>query len=59
MAASTNDFGNGGLGRPLAWSAGLHVAASAFVLLWATYITGIRGQGWAAAEAATPWGQPW
>ena len=46
MAASVNDFGNGGLGRPLAWSAGLHLAVSTFVLLWATYITGIRGQGW-------------
>ena len=44
--ASTSELEPGGLGRPLAWSAGLHVAFSAFVLLWATYITGIRGQGW-------------
>jgi len=44
--ASTSELQPGGLGRPLAWSAGLHVAFSAFVLLWATYITGIHGQGW-------------
>ncbi len=44
--ASTSELEPGGLGRPLAWSAGLHVAFSAFILLWATYITGIRGQGW-------------
>ena len=37
---------HGGLGRPLAWSAGLHVAFSVFVMLWATFVTGIRGQGW-------------
>jgi periplasmic protein TonB len=44
--AATNDFGSDGLRRPLAWSAGLHVAFSAFIVLWATYITGIRSQGW-------------
>ncbi|HVM91954.1 MAG TPA: energy transducer TonB [Terriglobales bacterium] len=44
--AGTSELERGGLGRPLAWSAGLHVGFSAFVLLWATYITGIRGQGW-------------
>lgn len=44
--ASTSELENGGLGRPLAWSAGLHVGFTAFILLWATYITGIRGQGW-------------
>src|ERR1039457_7016820 len=44
--AATNDFGSDGLRRPLAWSAGLHVAFSVFIVLWATYITGIRGQGW-------------
>ncbi len=44
--AATNDFENDGLRRPLAWSAGLHVAFTVFVVLWATYITGIRGQGW-------------
>jgi protein TonB len=45
MAASSS-LEQGSLGRPLAWSVGLHVGLSAFVLLWATYITGIRGQGW-------------
>jgi protein TonB len=44
--ASTNELETGGLGRPLAWSAGLHVGFTAFLILWATYITGIRGQGW-------------
>jgi len=44
--ASIDEVQHDGLGRPLAWSAGLHVAFSAFVLLWATYITGIRGQSW-------------
>jgi periplasmic protein TonB len=44
--ASTSELENGGLGRPLAWSAGLHVGFAAFLILWATYITGIRGQGW-------------
>ncbi len=44
--ASTSELERGGLSRPLAWSAGLHVGATAFILLWATYITGIRGQGW-------------
>ena len=29
-----------GLGRPLAWSAGLHVAFSVFVVLYAVYIDG-------------------
>ncbi|HTR24190.1 MAG TPA: TonB family protein [Terriglobales bacterium] len=44
--ANISELERGALGRPLAWSAGLHVGFSAFVLLWATYITGIRGQGW-------------
>src|ERR1035438_7790175 len=44
--ATINDLEDDGLRRPLAWSAGLHVAFSVFVVLWATYITGIRGQGW-------------
>src|ERR1017187_2757770 len=47
MAASTDLYSERGeLTRPLAWSAGLHVAFTAFIVLWATYITGIRGQGW-------------
>ncbi len=34
------------LRRPLAWSFGLHVAFAAFVVLYAMFIQGIRGQGW-------------
>lgn len=44
--ASTSELEPAGLSRPLVWSAGLHLGFSAFILLWATYITGIRGQGW-------------
>jgi protein TonB len=44
--ASTSELDKGGLSRPLAWSAGLHVGFATFLILWATYITGIRGQGW-------------
>jgi protein TonB len=48
MAAATNDLASGSLGRPLAWSAGLHLAFTAFVILYATFIPGFRGQGWGA-----------
>jgi protein TonB len=49
MAASaSNDLEQRGLLRPLAWSAGLHLAFSAFVVVYATYVTGFRGQGWGA-----------
>ncbi|MFZ3341839.1 MAG: TonB family protein [Terriglobales bacterium] len=41
-----NDLLQGRLKRPLAWSAGLHVGFAVFVVLWATFITGIRGTGW-------------
>ncbi len=34
------------LRRPLAWSFGLHVAFTAFVILYATFIQGFRGSGW-------------
>lgn len=34
------------LRRPLAWSFGLHVAFAAFVLLYATFVHGFRGEGW-------------
>jgi protein TonB len=34
------------LRRPLAWSLGLHLAFATFVLLYATFIQGLRGQGW-------------
>jgi periplasmic protein TonB len=48
MAATTNDLASNSLGRPLAWSAGLHVAFTVFVILYATFIPGFRGQGWGA-----------
>ena len=35
-----------GLSRPLAWSLGLHVGFAAFVVLYAMFIAGIRGEGW-------------
>jgi hypothetical protein len=40
------DLVQGRLRRPLAWSAGLHVGFAVFLVLWATFVTGIRGQGW-------------
>ncbi len=47
MAAISNIYSeHAGLGRPFAWSVGLHVAFAAFVILYATYIQGFRGEGW-------------
>src|ERR1035438_4128735 len=49
MAAITNfDIysEHGQLRRPLAWSFGLHLAFAAFVVLYATFIHGFRGDGW-------------
>ncbi len=37
---------HGQLGRPLAWSFGLHLAFAAFVVLYATFIHSFRGEGW-------------
>ncbi len=37
---------HGQLGRPLAWSFGLHVGFAVFVVLYATFIHGFRGEGW-------------
>ena len=34
------------LRRPLAWSFGLHVAFAVFVVLYATFVHGFRGEGW-------------
>ncbi|HUB03072.1 MAG TPA: TonB family protein [Terriglobales bacterium] len=48
MAASANDLEHGGLGRPILWSAGLHLAFSVFVVFYSTYLGGFRGQGWGA-----------
>jgi protein TonB len=47
MAASANIYAeHAGLGRPMVWSIGLHLAFAAFVILYATYIQGFRGEGW-------------
>jgi protein TonB len=35
-------------GRALAWSAGLHVAITAFLLIFSAYLSGRSGQGWGA-----------
>jgi len=35
-----------GLHRPLAWSLGLHLGFAAFVVLYAMFIHGVRGEGW-------------
>ncbi len=37
-----------GLGRPLAWSAGLHVAFTGFVILFGVFLSGQRGNPWGA-----------
>jgi periplasmic protein TonB len=36
------------LGRPLAWSVGLHVGFTVVVMLYTIFIHGIRGSGWGA-----------
>jgi len=46
MASADIYSEHAGLGRPLAWSAGLHVAFAVFVVLYAVFIPGFRGQGW-------------
>jgi periplasmic protein TonB len=48
MASGDIYFEHAGLSRPLAWSAGLHVALTVFVLLYATFVHGFRGEGWGA-----------
>lgn len=35
-----------GLTRPLAWSVGAHLAFTLFVVLYATFVHGFRGEGW-------------
>jgi len=44
--ATISDLEGGGLGRPLAWSAGLHLGFAVFVVLYATFMPSLRGQGW-------------
>jgi protein TonB len=46
MASGNIYFEHSGLGRPLAWSAGLHLAFTAFVVLYTMFFHGFRGQGW-------------
>lgn len=46
MAATANDLENGSLGKPIAWSLGLHLAFAVFVTLYAAFVPGFRGQGW-------------
>jgi periplasmic protein TonB len=41
-------FEQAGLGRPLAWSVGLHVLLTVVVLTGATFWTSHRGEGWGA-----------
>ena len=37
-----------GLGRPIAWSAGLHLAFAVVVTIYAAFFSGFRGSGWGA-----------
>jgi protein TonB len=47
MAASANIYDERSqLNRPLAWSAGLHLAFFTFVILYAMFVHGFRGEGW-------------
>jgi periplasmic protein TonB len=46
MASADIYFEHAGLSRPLAWSAGLHLAFTAFVVLYTMFVHGFRGEGW-------------
>jgi protein TonB len=47
MAASANIYDERSqLNRPLAWSAGLHLGFFTFVILYAMFVHGFRGEGW-------------
>jgi hypothetical protein len=47
MAAGTDIYSeHAQLSRPLAWSVGLHLAFTAFVVLYAMFVHGLRGEGW-------------
>src|SRR5260370_16761870 len=37
---------HGQLRRPLAWSLGLHLGFTAFLVFYALFFSGIRGKGW-------------
>jgi len=44
------------LRRPLAWSAGLHLAFAGFVVLYAVFVNGIRGSSWGSGGAGDAMG---
>ena len=46
MASGDIYFEHGGLSRPLACSAGLHLAFTVFVVLYTMFFHGFRGEGW-------------
>jgi periplasmic protein TonB len=46
MASGDIYFEHAGLSRPLAWSAGLHLAFFVFLVLYTMFVHGIRGAGW-------------
>lgn len=47
MAASADIYGeHSQLTKPMAWSVGLHVGFTVFVVLYATFVPGFRGEGW-------------
>jgi protein TonB len=47
MAASADIYSeHSQLSRPLAWSAGLHIAFAAFVIVYTMFFQGFRGEGW-------------
>jgi periplasmic protein TonB len=47
MAASTDIYSeHSQLARPLAWSVGLHLAFTVFVILYTLFVHGLRGEGW-------------
>jgi len=48
MAAAASELESNRLGRPLAWSAGLHLGFAVFVILYAMFVPSLRGQGWGA-----------
>src|SRR5271157_3177256 len=48
MASADIYFEHGGLSRSLAWSAGLHLAFTAFVVLYTMFFHGFRGEGWSS-----------
>ena len=49
MAASADIYGeHSQLTRPMAWSAGLHLAFVTCIVLYTTFVHGSRGEGWGA-----------